>query len=384
MSPEPTSTPTKVCPTCGTRLALDATRCLVCGADLGGGEKSAKSAERGVQGSRMPEITLSLPIALLLLAILVGSGALIVFFTLRSTGQVVEPTPTVSPTLTATPTLTPTPVTPTPTNTPEPSPTPLSYTVAQNDTCIGIAATFKVSVQSIVLLNNLPAACDTLSIGQRLLIPQPTATPSPLPSSTLGPAEATEQACEKVTYTVQDNDTLSGISAFYGISMASIRSYNGLTSEVVFSGQTLIIPLCERAPTPGPSPTATPPPPYPAPNLLLPVDGSFFSLADETVSLQWASVGTLRENEVYVVTVVDVTAGTDRRLVEYVTDTKLIVPASFRPTDGAPHAFRWSVAAARQTGTDESGNPVYISAGAASAERVFIWTGGAGGPTPTP
>lgn len=333
----------------------------------------------------MPQITISLPVALVLLALLVGTGAVAVFFTLRSTGRVVEPTVTTTPTLTATPTLTPTPVTPTTTSTPEPSPTPLSYTVQLGDSCIGIAASFGVSVNSIVLLNNLPAACDALFEGQRLLIPQPTPTVTPLPSSTLSDAEATEQACEKVTYTVQEGDTLSGIARFYAVPMAVIRSYNGLTSDAVISGIGLVIPLCEREPTPGPSPTVTPPPPYSAPNLLLPADGETFETSGQSISLQWASVGTLNENEYYVVTVMDVTEGQGRRLVDYVKDTKFVIPASFRARDSQPHGYRWTVASVRQVGVDEGGSPIYESAGATSPARFFIWTGGpTGATTPSP
>jgi hypothetical protein len=166
--------------------------------------------------------------------------------------------------------------------------------------------------------------------------------------------------------------------------MAVIQEYNGLPSEVVFSGMTLTIPLCERFPTPGPSPTPTLPPPYPAPNLLLPPDGSRFIQSGDAVTLQWASVGTLLENEAYQVTVLDFTEGENRRLVEYVTDTKFIVPISFRSTDSLPHIYRWWVMVARQSGTDENGNPQWDSAGAASSQRVFLWSGGPAAATPTP
>ncbi len=114
-----------------------------------------------VQGSKMPELTLSLPLALGLLALFVTIGAAAVFFTLRSTGRVVEPTPVPSPTNTPTLTLTPTATetaTPQPTFTPIP---PIEYTIAEGDSCLSIALTFDVSFQSIILLNNLPAACNT-------------------------------------------------------------------------------------------------------------------------------------------------------------------------------------------------------------------------------
>jgi LysM repeat protein len=334
----------------------------------------------------MPEITLSLPIALILLALFLGIGAVIVFFALRQTGTVVEPTATPTITLTLTATTTPTPLTPTPTNTPEPSPTPMSYLVQNGDTCAGIAFSFGVSIQSIVLLNNLPADCTTLVVGQSLLIPQPTPTVTPLPSATLSAAEATEQACDKDNYVVQENDTLSSIANAYNVPMAVIQEYNGLKPETVFSGMTLVIPLCQQFPTPGPSPTPTLPPPYPAPNLLLPNDGERFIQASDPVTLQWASVGTLLENEAYAVTLVDFTDGQERRMVEYVNDTKFIVPTSFRSTDASPHMYRWWVVPSRQAGTDDDGNPIWEASGANSNQRVFMWSGAAPAPgvTPTP
>ena len=88
-------------------------------------------------------------------------------------------------------------------------------------------------------------------------------------------------------------------------------------------------------------------------------------------------------------TIEDVTGGEGRKLVDYVTDTKYIVPADFRPTDNQPHAMRWVVIPVRQTGTDTEGNPIWEPAGVPSAQRVFIWSGSGSAPavpasTPTP
>ncbi|GAB4522127.1 MAG: hypothetical protein Fur0018_03440 [Anaerolineales bacterium] len=378
MSNQTSQTP-RVCPTCGARLAANTSRCVVCGTDFDTQQREAAA----LPVSRVPEITLSLPVAMLALAFFVGLGAMLVFFALRSTGRVVEPTVTPSPTATSTPTLTPTPVTPTPTATPLPTPTPITYEIKSGDTCINIALRYSVSVQSIVLLNNVD--CNLLVLGNKLLIPQPTPTNTPPPTATLSPAEATEAACEKVTHKVQDTDTLSGIAAFYGVPMEAIRNYNGLPTDTVFSGSTLVIPLCARPPTPGPTPTATQHPPYPAPNLLLPADGAPFGAnTTGSITLQWATVGTLRDNEAYAVTVEDVTAGTARKVVAYVYDTKFIVPASLRPTDGSVHLYRWYVVTVRQTGNDAEGNPVWEAAGAASVPRGFTWSGTSGSGTPAP
>jgi LysM repeat protein len=336
----------------------------------------------------MPEITLSLPAAVGILAIFLAIGAILVYFAL---GNAEEPViqPTVTSTITQTPTTTasPTPPTPTITFTLQPSPTPFTYTVQSGDLCGAIAFQFKVTIQSIVLLNSLPADCGSLFVGQKLLIPQPTPTPTPLPTSTLNPAQATEAACEKFEHTVLDKDTLSSIAGTYNVPAEAIREYNGMVNDIVRSGQTLIIPLCRRNSTPGPTSTPTPPPPYPPPNLLLPTDGAAFLSASDIITLQWASVGTLRENEAYAVTIEDVTSGEARKMVDYVTDTKFIVPEDFSPTDNLPHAMRWWVIPVRQTGTDTEGNPIWEPAGVPSIQRVFVWlgsTGGAPAATPTP
>ncbi len=321
-----------------------------------------------------------LGLAILLLAI--GAGAVYMVLQTLNDGQAPiamadTETPTPSATWTATATLAPS-ATPTlePTWTALP---PIEYKVASGDTCISIALTFNVSVNSIVILNGLPSTCDTLSVGQVLKIPQPTPTPSPAPTNTLNPTEIAAQECEKVDYEVKEGDALSSIAANYAVSMDSIRVYNKLSSDVVYAGQMLTIPLCEQMLE---TPTSTPVPPYAAPNLLLPADGASYIAAD-AITLQWASVGELRENEAYAVTIEDVTEGDARKLVDYVKDSKYIIPESFRPTSNTPHVFRWSVLTVRQTGTDkDTGNPVWEPAGSVSAQRVFSWIG-TGSPAPT-
>lgn len=382
MTNEPSTS--KLCPTCGTRVNQDSAKCLVCGADLSSTDKPAQAVKE-VQGSRMPSVSLSLPAAIGLLALFLIIGGVLVYFALQQTPEVIIPptaTSTSTPTATSTATNTPLPP-PTITYTPEPSPTPITYQVKENDTCIAIALFYGISVESIVTLNNLPVACDTLYIGQPLLIPQPTPTATPLPSATLSLAEQTEAACEKVTHIVQSTDTLSGIAATYDVPMLAIREENGMTSDSVYLGQPLTIPLCRRYATPGPTPTATPPPPYPASSLLLPANGAAFGADVSTISLQWASVGTLRDNEAYAVTIEDLTAGQGVTLVDYVTDTRFIVPVTIRPKDAIPHIFSWVVSVVRQNGSDETGNPVWVSAGAISTPRYYSWIGSVS-TTPSP
>ncbi|HSJ55214.1 MAG TPA: LysM peptidoglycan-binding domain-containing protein [Anaerolineae bacterium] len=117
-----------------------------------------------------------------------------------------EPTATESPTATRTPTSTPTRIpsrtpTSTPTETPtatatstevptetptaEPSPstsaspTPFVYTVKSGDNLYTIAQNFDVTVDAIMAANNLTS--NRLRVGQQLIIPLSTPTPSPTP-----------------------------------------------------------------------------------------------------------------------------------------------------------------------------------------------------------
>ncbi|MBL8100822.1 MAG: LysM peptidoglycan-binding domain-containing protein [Anaerolineales bacterium] len=386
------SNKTKICPTCGTRLSENAVRCLVCGTEFNVSpqqpksvQKATQKAEKPVQATRLPQVTLSLPAAVGILAVVIIVAASIVYFSVRASAPegtfdpVETPTPTETPTITPSPTVT-LPATDIPTATPQP---PFEYTVGPGETCSLIAFNFNVSVQSIIIQNNLPSTCP-ISQGQRLLIPYPTPTIPPPATNTPPPADATRQSCQTVQVTVQEGDTLFSIALNYAVPAEAIKEWNGLTTDNVFLGSTLVIPLCMRAATPGPTPTATLPPPYPAANLLLPADGAAFTLANDVVTLQWASVGVLRDGEAYQVIIEDVTATQTRRITDYVTDTKYIVPTSFRPNDNVAHVMRWWVIPVRQSGVDDQGQPVWVASGAISEKRVFTWVGIAVQGTPNP
>lgn len=303
-------------------------------------------------------------------------GALIVVLLVRlgliPSNTAPVPTASVTPTITLTsqPSATEAP-TFTPTNLP-----PIPITVQEGETCLGYSVKYHVPSSEIIKLNNLVADCTGLIIGQIVLIPQPTPTQPPPATATYNAAELTKSACPTVTYDVKEGDALSTIATNYNVSIQALKEWNpNIAGDTLFSGLSIIIPLCRRLPTEGPSPTPTIPPPYPPPNPLTPRNGVLYGSGDVTIALQWASVDTLRENEMYQVTVEDMTSETAKPWVDTVSDTRYIVPSSLQPADNSVHMFRWSVAVVRQTGSTDAGEPIYVSAGSSSEWRYFNWGG---------
>jgi LysM repeat protein len=374
----------RLCPTCGTRAGAAATKCLVCGADL-----TSVPVSPGGRGSAAPGRAAATPLrgpgawlfAVLLVVLVLAGAGLVLFAYGKIPAVMVSPTPSITLTFTPPPTFTPTA---TATETLEPTATslpPTPYVVKTGDQCGIIAANFDVSVQSIIALNHLDPNC-LLPVGKTIMIPQPTSTPTALPTATLPGGLATVPP--PFTHTVVSGETCGGIAKAFKINLSDLIAENGLKADcTIRPGQILVVPF--PAPV-GPTPTPTVPPPYPAPKLLLPADGQqFVAPEDKTVTLQWASVGELQPNEAYSVVVEDVTCRCARFYKQTVTETKLIVPEDYRPTEAAPHLFRWSVTTVRQENPGAAGQPVYDPAGATSADSDFIWAGAAAAATtPSP
>ncbi|HLF02943.1 MAG TPA: LysM peptidoglycan-binding domain-containing protein [Anaerolineales bacterium] len=71
----------------------------------------------------------------------------------------------------------PTP-TPRPTRTPAPTSKPSTYQIISGDTCTSIAVRFDISLESLIIANNLDSECRIFA-GDSLKIPAPTPTIAP-------------------------------------------------------------------------------------------------------------------------------------------------------------------------------------------------------------
>jgi LysM repeat protein len=83
----------------------------------------------------------------------------------------------------------------------------------------------------------------------------PTFTPTPATAAAPAPVETTPVATvapgEEEIYVVQAGDSLLAIAGRYGITLQTIMDANNLTNpDFVFSGQRLVIPRADAAPTP--------------------------------------------------------------------------------------------------------------------------------------
>ncbi|MDR4887485.1 LysM peptidoglycan-binding domain-containing protein [Fredinandcohnia sp. QZ13] len=137
---------------------------------------------------------------------------------------------------------------------PSPSPSPskaTTYTVKSGDTLSGIAAKHKISLSDLMKWNNLNSTL--IFPGNVFVVSQATTTEKPTnttPPKTEQPVNTTPEKTEKpqeekvqsaTVYTVKSGDTLSRIALEYKVTVANLRSWNNLKSDMIYIGQKLTI-----------------------------------------------------------------------------------------------------------------------------------------------
>lgn len=125
----------------------------------------------------------------------------------------------------------------------------IEYQVIKGDTLSSIAMKFGTSVLEIKQFNNLTS--DLIYVGQILKIPS---TIQPVPSETpdenaTNPSEDQEQVRVQ-QYKVVTGDTLFKIAERFHVTVDEIKKINHLTSDIIYVGQILQIPVGEDADNP--------------------------------------------------------------------------------------------------------------------------------------
>ncbi|MEX1529984.1 autolysin [Enterococcus sp. C73] len=110
------------------------------------------------------------------------------------------------------------------------------YTVKSGDTLNKIAAQYGVSVANLRSWNGISG--DLIFVGQKLIVKKGAS------GNTGGSGSGgsnNNQSGTNTYYTVKSGDTLNKIAAQYGVSVANLRSWNGITGDLIFVGQKLIV-----------------------------------------------------------------------------------------------------------------------------------------------
>lgn len=296
------------------------------------------------------------------LLILVSCGVLFVFFNiperLRTLGAVSQPTPTRTRLVTPAITILPTTIVVPPTS--APTAASVKYKVKSGDSLISIAGRYKVTVQALMAANGLKD--DTIRIGDDLIIPLPTATPSsggsapqpapgttPTPVSYLQPNGGKSSIPPGLTrYSVVKGDTLVTIAAHFGSTVDAIRVANQMDSDFLQIGQVLSIPGASWAPTAVPtvvafaSATPTAQFAYSAPSLQYPEDKYTVVGSANPPVLEWLSPAILKPGEYYLVHIDYDVNGKRNSIVQTVRQSSYRLKTTDYPSEGGGQ-FSWYI-----------------------------------------
>ena len=110
------------------------------------------------------------------------------------------------------------------------------YTVRSGDNLGDLATRFGVSVSDLKKWNDISGT--KIYAGRKLRVKKPSAGGSSASNSSSNRASSNDDA---ITHTVRYGDTISEIADKYGVSQASVRKWNGLSSNKIKVGQRLTI-----------------------------------------------------------------------------------------------------------------------------------------------
>ena len=202
---------------------------------------------------------------------------------------------------------------------------------------------------------------------------QPTQMPAPTATATATPSASTSTAAPTPTDTPTATPTTAATSTATPSPTASPTAPPTATPT--------------EAPATAPTPT---PRWFPAPTLVAPPNGASFQGWNAEVTLQWGSVGTLAQNEHYVIRIPYDNAGGVAEF--WRKETQFRVPPHFSKAEvGFPDRhYNWSVQTMRCTAycdkvQDDNARKEGVAIGTKSAEGTFYWhpdVGGGGAPTP--
>lgn len=249
-------------------------------------------------------------------------------------------------------------------------------------------------IDAVVAFNDNITNPDVVSAGLVFFVPLPTPTPIP-EGADMTQTVAAEQGISVIgisifpvnqefgCHTVEEGDSIIGIADRYNTTLEILSPLNPSLNwggcdftnpsggpncnPGINPGLCVQVPFPTSTPVPTTTPsgreTATPTPTQEAAIIISPPEGS---IVNQRITLEWVSVGILRENETYLIDVEDRTSGT---VTAYQTrNTRYILPDSLIPSDGQTHTMAWRVRVAVRN--DDN---TYTPVGGTGAWNTFQW-----------
>ncbi|MGR3766086.1 LysM peptidoglycan-binding domain-containing protein [Rossellomorea sp. NS-SX7] len=155
----------------------------------------------------------------------------------------------------------------TPTQSQEPSaaPSAKTYTIKAGDTLIGIANKHSITLAELNKWNSISS--HIIYPGQKLVISaasegQENSNSSEIPVTSPVPPSSETPENTASSYKVKPGDTLTHISIKTGISVAEIKKLNGLSTDMIYAGQGLMLTKSPQKETPAVNDEASSPNSY--------------------------------------------------------------------------------------------------------------------------
>jgi len=138
-----------------------------------------------------------------------------------------------------------------------------TYTVKKGDTLSHIASNYSTTVSNLKSLNGLKS--DLIFPNQKLTVSK---TTQAKPSTSTPSAPSTTTTTTTSTYKIVSGDTLSAIASKHKVSVSNLKTWNKLTSDLIFPGQKLYVsdPAKGSTSTPAPETSEQKTPTVPAPS----------------------------------------------------------------------------------------------------------------------
>lgn len=121
-----------------------------------------------------------------------------------------------------------------------------TYTVAKGDTLSKIAAKHGISLTNLMKWNKLSTTL--IYPGDKLYVSNPSSSVSNTSKNTQTKTTQTataqtksNQQSNQATYTVKSGDTLSKIASRHGVSVANLKQWNNLKSDLIYPGDRLVV-----------------------------------------------------------------------------------------------------------------------------------------------